>query len=39
MAEKGNTYGVLVEKPDGRDSMEDLDLEGKIIKSDIKEIE
>jgi hypothetical protein len=29
----------LVEKPDGRDSMEDLDLEGKIIKSDIKEIE
>jgi hypothetical protein len=39
MAEKRNTYGVLVGKPEGRDNLEDLDLEGKIIKIDIKEIE
>jgi hypothetical protein len=29
----------LVGKPDGRDSLEDLDLAGKITKIDIKEIE
>jgi len=39
MAEKSNTYDVLVGKSDGRDNLEDLDLEGKIIKIDIKEIE
>jgi hypothetical protein len=39
MAEKRNTYGVLVGKPDGRDNLEDLDLEGKIIKIDTKIIE
>jgi len=26
-------------KPDGRDNLENLDLEGKIIKIDIKEIQ
>ena len=32
-------YGVLVGKADGRDNLEGLDLEGKIIKIYIKEIE
>jgi len=39
MAEKRKTYGVLVGKPDERDNLEDLDLEGNIIKTDIKETE
>jgi len=39
MAEKRSTYGILVRKPAGRDNLEDLDLEGKIIKIDIKERE
>jgi hypothetical protein len=39
MAEKRNTYGILAGKPDGRDNLEDIDLEGKIIKIDIKETE
>ena len=33
------TYGVLVGKLDGRDNLEELDLEWKIIKTDIKETE
>jgi hypothetical protein len=39
IAEKRNTYGVLVGKPVGRDNLEDLDLEGKTITIDIEEIE
>ena len=39
MPEKRKTYGVLVGKPDRRDNLEELDLEGKIIKIDIKETE
>jgi hypothetical protein len=31
MGEMVNTYRVLVRKPKGRDNLEDLDLEGKII--------
>jgi hypothetical protein len=33
MAKKRNTYGGLVGKLDGKDNLEDLDLEGKIIKN------
>jgi hypothetical protein len=39
MAEKSNAYGVLVGKPDGRDNLEDLDLDGKIMKIDVNGIE
>lgn len=39
MAENSNGYGVLVGKADVRDNSEELDLDGKVMKIDVNEIQ